>query len=128
MRLEFDGFEELAETLESLPDAIDADLDDSVGDGMDLFLAEAGRLAPSDPEHPGDLSNSMVRETTDRQRDVVEMAGGPDLSHWYGIFPEFGTRHQVAQPYMRPAFDTKSAEVFQRIVDGVEGSIERVTR
>lgn len=36
---------------------------------------------------------------------------------FFMIFPEFGTRHQPAHPYMRPAFDTNTPAILEEMID-----------
>lgn len=45
-----------------------------------------------------------------------------DDAHWrvfvgepYGMYPEFGTVHQAAQPYLRPAVDAEKSRIRRRL-------------
>lgn len=88
-------------------------------------------------QRTGELSERIVRETTEKKAETVTVAVGPDDEvDWYGLMVEFGTgSHDVtpqnkqalktdtdrfaasakhpgttAQPYLRPALDEKADE------------------
>jgi len=45
-------------------------------------------------------------------------------SGWYGSFVEFGTVHQKAQPFMRPAWDQTEDVVTKRFMDNAKRRLE----
>lgn len=49
----------------------------------------------------------VLRGPTRKELDALE------FDAYYGVFVEFGTEHQQAQPFMRPAFDQKFQAVFR---------------
>ncbi len=54
-------------------------------------------------------------ETDDALHPAVAI--GPGEKQWYGIFPEYGTSHMAARPFLRPALDSRSDDalkVFKR--------------
>ena len=73
-------------------------------------------------------------------RDTGELAGsiqaqrrGPGdwqvfYSKWQGVFPEWGTKYQTAQPFMAPAAAGKVAELERRTQDEVQDDINRAVR
>lgn len=69
---------------------------------------EMGHLAPRSAAATaaGHLATRMVISGK-RGADIQEaaVAVGPAKKSFYGIFQEFGTRHQQAYPFARPAFD-----------------------
>lgn len=44
---------------------------------------------------------------------------------FYGMFAEFGTRHQPARPWLRQAFDATAPPALQAIAKNLAGGIER---
>lgn len=80
-------------------------------------------LAPHEPGKP-DLKDSILAKAIsdkeigdpdgyfERAREDTEavVAVGPNRRSFYGLFQEFGTAKHGAQPFMRPAFDEKSAQ------------------
>jgi HK97 gp10 family phage protein len=45
---------------------------------------------------------------------------------WYAHFPEFGTVHSAARPFMRPAFDRKRKDSEVSFSSVIRGSIGRI--
>jgi HK97 gp10 family phage protein len=87
--------------------------------GAQVIADEAQRLAPV---LTGELRDSIhVEAEGDGGADVV---AGTD----HAIFPEFGTSTQQAQPYMRPAVDTKSDEALRVMADDIQEQIRRAVK
>jgi len=109
-------------------------------DGARIIRDEAKRLAPvlrePDPRrHPGELRGNIVEHASREQWNTVYVrvrtkgyifADGPDSSknkksssrkgnpnYWWLV--EFGTSKAPAQPFLRPAFETKKAVAFNEI-------------
>lgn len=53
--------------------------------------------------------------------------GGPD-DPFYWRFVEFGTAHMAAQPFLRPAFETKKVEAANRMKERLTEQIESQAR
>lgn len=82
----------------------------------ETILPEAKRLVPVDT---GELRDSLeIRETP----NGIELYAGTD----HALPVEFGTVHQEAQPYMRPAIDTQSDAMLKKVADRLEIEIEKV--
>ena len=45
---------------------------------------------------------------------------------WYAHFPEFGTVHSAARPFMRPAFDRRRKDSERSFTSVIRGSIGRI--
>lgn len=76
--------------------------------GGEVIAAEERRLAP---KRSGRLAGSVVvtAEAVGLPRgDVVYL--GPTLDGWYGGLVETGTASMAAQPFARPAFNSKADE------------------
>jgi HK97 gp10 family phage protein len=48
---------------------------------------------------------------------------GPDKKAFYDIFDEFGTKHQKANPFMRPAFEETKAQVLDKFVSDLRDEL-----
>lgn len=53
---------------------------------------------------------------------------GPDGDHFYGLFGEFGTVHQSAKPFMRPAFDEEKEKLIDALGVELWKGIERAVK
>jgi HK97 gp10 family phage protein len=116
--MRFEGGEELARTLRSLPEAVTKTVVlKALRDGAEPIRHLAGLHAPRSPHAPH-LADSMTISVASRVgtvqggrwRDVdageYAVAVGPAKDFFYGMFQEWGTVHHGAQPFMRPAFDS----------------------
>lgn len=110
MGVEIKGMAELERTLtRDIPRAVSASLEDAAVAGTGPILDEAAARAPrSSNREPPTLAESMVHEVKETGPTFAVVEGGPSEDVWYAHFPEFGTRHQSAQPYLRPAFDIQA--------------------
>lgn len=68
---------------------------------------EAERRAP---RRSGKLARNIMLEWQGRRRRV---AVGPHKDAYYGEFQERGTSRHPAQPFLRPALDSKKEEAFE---------------
>jgi len=113
-----------------------------VDEAAGIFEAEAKNLVPVDT---GNLQSHIHTEvltdaptTQERVVSPVVPASAAD-GDWHGFEPPYARRiefgfigqdsmgrnyHQPAQPYMRPAFDTKQAEAKQAIKDNVYSELD----
>ena len=88
---------------------------------------EAKRLAPVDPSsrNPKHLRDAIrVRVSVRRKR--VEARIGFLQDNFYGRFQEDGTAFHAAQPFLRPAIDTKADEALNKIASSLRTDILRV--
>lgn len=93
------------ESIKRLPEALMA--------AAEPIVEEAQRIAPRDPKTEDHMADSITAEVRSRRGATVEVLIGPDKDHFYGKFQELGTKHHKAQPFLRPAMDTKSAEAIE---------------
>ena len=111
MNVEAKGFTELDRLLLQLPDDMAREyLADAVQSGGAQIADEARRRAPRDE---GDLAASITVQVT-RQRNTggdprAEIGPSKKEQH-VGRFQEFGTAHNAAQPFLRPALDTRAQD------------------
>lgn len=105
----------------------------SVSDAAQLFVEEAQTLVPVDTGHLRESIHAELVEATDTLT-VVAVTPAYEDPNPYGFEPAYARRieygfagadslgrvyHQAAQPYMRPAFDSKQEEAKQLIKDGI---------
>jgi HK97 gp10 family phage protein len=82
--------------------------------GVEIIADEARRLVPVDTGELQDSIEVIVEGNT------VSLVAGTD----HALPVEFGTIKMAAQPYMRPALDTKESEALQAIVDDLNKQIK----
>lgn len=110
------GMEKLQEQLRAIADA---NYTPALEKGVkEAILPEMQALTPVDK---GDL---LASEDVVRENDTVSLIAGTD----HAIYVEFGTVHQEAQPFMRPAIDTKSKEALNIAAKETNKTMEQVTR
>lgn len=121
------GAADLAKRLQELPAAVSRSVQlEALKDGAEIIRSRASQLAPRSAGPGPHLADNIVIGTISAARlerqdrgseTVVEV--GPSLKpddHFYGYFVEYGTIHQQAQPFMRPAFDTGAPMALNRIL------------
>lgn len=111
------GFLELERALRQLPQEVAGRvLMSALRKAGEPMAADAKQAAPrsSNPGPNGHMADSIALR---KLRDATSVADveaslwlGPDPNHWYGTFSEFGTVHETARPFMRPAFDRHKDE------------------
>ena len=116
--MQFTGGEELAERLSQLPLALSLKVRiDALKQAAEPIRSKAQSIAPRSALAPPHMQDYIVVQAVTRigstsggkweQREgEAWVAVGPAKQFFYGIFPEYGTVHQRAQPFMRPAFDS----------------------
>lgn len=116
MKQKLKGWEELKKQLEAIAEA---DYVPALEKGVrKAILPEMRRLTPVDK---GDL---LASEDVVREKDTVSLIAGTD----HAIFIEFGTVHQSAQPYMRPALDSKKDEAMWIAAEEAELIMQKAIR
>lgn len=109
---ELKGLDGVLRALDNVLDAVASEtaLRKAALAGAEVFLEGARARVPRG--QTGDLEKSLtmhIIEELDGDGPDEALAGvGPGLRGWYGRFPEFGTRHAAAKPYLRPTVDTES--------------------
>lgn len=85
----------------------------------------AEELAPDDPTTPGSrIKENMMTQVSDQTADGAIAKTGASRKGFVGEFAEFGTIHQSADPFLRPAYDEKLDEAVrtlgQVLAEGIE--------
>ena len=112
---ELKGLEELYEQLKDVShlDWVSAEVE-----GMNVIADEARALVAVDT---GALQLTIDVEVDGEQVNLV--AGSNDVD--YATYVEFGTIKMAAQPYMRPAIDTKQREADLAIAENINKQMRR---
>lgn len=125
MSVEIQGMDELEHLLvEKIPAAVNRALEPAATAALGPMLRIASAKAPRGDDGPPVLAESMVTETKERAASVAVVEGGPSSDVWYAHFPEFGTKHAPAQPYLRPGFDEGRQDAIAVAFEGVARAVE----
>lgn len=133
------GFAELDARLAKLPTAMRPEIvTPALMAGGEVIAEEARVLVPV---RSGNLRDSITVGTEPLNSAAggltalgetvnVGPAQGKDAEHdgFYGHMIEFGTKHAAAEPFMRPAFDSKKDEAFEVIADRICAEIDRIAK
>lgn len=93
--------------------------------GGRVISFEAERRAP---KKTGKAAKTIRARITDSKPGEVTVVIGPDSKGWYLMFSEFGTSHQPARPFLRPALEDKQYEAMQVMADDYAKIISRSLR
>lgn len=107
-----DPFRDYRRKLQRLANVVDESVADGAIEAAEEIAQAARDLAPV---RSGRLRDSIQTDVENRRRSQIDVAIGPDESVEYAADEEFGSDHNYAHPYMRPAVDTAD----QRAVDSV---------
>jgi HK97 gp10 family phage protein len=121
------GASELDRVLKQLPTQVaKKELTGAVMAGADIVRKNAQsrapfRFEPSGPiqrskgvTYPGELKRSIRRRVQKMGTASVTVAVGIGRAFW-GMFREFGTRHEPARPWFRPAWDESKLAALNKI-------------
>lgn len=127
--VEVSGFKELEAQLRKLPEDLQREaLEDAVRDGAAVVRYEAMRLVPV---RTGKLKRSLTIRVTKQRNTGGDPRGevGPSKQEQHiGRFQEFGTAHHAAQPFLRPAIETRAQEVIQLMGDVIRNFLAKLDR
>lgn len=119
--IKIDGAEELVRKLSLFPSKIRRATLESLQVGGELVKNDARRDAPRGKTRK--LSRNIDVEL-DEKNMIMDV--GPNKEVWYGVFPELGTAHHGAQPYLRPALDNNKNKIKQLFIRALERHIRRL--
>lgn len=115
--LKLTGADELAKALAQLPNAVSMKVQvQALKDAAKPMRDTMEALAPRGDDAPHMADNIRIgvaseqRKNEESQFDQAVVEVGPTMGFFYGFFQEFGTAFHPAQPFARPAFDTKVKE------------------
>lgn len=134
IELTVSGFVELEQALLKLPGEVGGRvLDRALRKGGAPMEGAAQQGAPrsSNPGPNGHMADTIKLRKLPRTTDAnleAHLWLGPDSDHFYGLFGEFGTVHQTATPFMRPAFDQHVQETVTILGKELWAGIERAAK
>lgn len=125
------GHDELRRKLRSLPAAVQREVSvEALKHAAEPMREEAALLAPRSKGHGPHMADHIVVEETQFGGaigpDVSTVALGPTKDFWYASFQEFGTAHNPAHPFMRPAFDSRKGVVKARLAESVRAAMRKI--
>lgn len=121
-KIEIIGKEKLFYQLQALGDRCSAVLESAVTEGGRVVADEAG---PNAPKLTGVLGESIEVETTQSSRTIASVVVGFLKRAFYGKFQELGTSKMAANPFLRPAFDSKREAVKRKIAEELKRAVLR---
>ena len=121
------GVEEVERKLKEMaPNIFRKALRDCLNASGSVLQDAAIETAPIDisgepsPHDPGQLKADIRRKVKlEPSEGIGSVAVGPSKHSFYGMFAEFGTSHQPARPWLRPAFEfaaPEAIEMFERVL------------
>ncbi len=129
------GADELVRNLRQLPQDVAGKVLRKALKNAGAQVAErASTLAPRSaaPGPSGHMADSIgVRSLKVEEGDAdleVNLAIGPDKDHFWGLFSEFGTKHERATPFLRPAWDGLREQVLTDFAANMTIEIERAVK
>ena len=139
LSIELRGFQELAQKLQELPNAITADLlEAALKGGAKIGRDAAAVNAPRDPASGKHMGDHIVVRTIEKDgvHAVVGIApqgwspekGKGEGPFFYWRFFEYGTSKMPARPFMRPAIDENRDAITQAVADKLRDRLEEVMR
>lgn len=125
--MEIEGLDELLGKMDGLPLVLQKNLiARSLRKGAEPIRAGAEQLAPDDPTTPGSrIKEGMMITVSDQTAEGATAKIGPSRKAFFGQFEEFGTSHQAAEPFLRPAFDEKQEEAIRLVGEDLAEGIEK---
>ena len=94
--------------------------------GGDVFKKEIVARAP---QKTGQLKAEIASATSINANEGTGIVSVGPLKHAYhGMFAEFGTRHQPAKPFLRPAFDGKADDALNAFAEVLKDAVDEASR
>lgn len=123
MKTEMLGWNELEETLKSLPNNLARNvLRGGVRAAAKAYLQDVKELVPVGD---GDLRDSLIIREDKMTADSVTYAVGTTKKGFYGHMVEFGTVRMRAKPFMRPPFDENHGKYIAIMGEAMAKSLAR---
>ena len=122
------GGASLRRVLRQAPDDMAAELRDEIKAGADKVLAD---MLANVARDSGDLAETIkIKASRDGMsaRVGAGVAGKRDQrkAGWRGHFLEFGTKHQAAQPFVKPALDRHEDSIAKGIAAGIASALTKI--
>lgn len=92
-----------------------------------IIVPAAKALAPEDT---GELAASIKAKANRRSRSsvgyTIATTNYNDQGKFYGGFPEFGTKHQEASPFLRPAGYGNEDRIRQEVISDIREQLAKL--
>jgi HK97 gp10 family phage protein len=122
-RVKIEGMEALQRKLGALPEAVkNPVLREAVIEAAEPVRADAAARAP---RRTGELADHMLAVPMEGEADRAAVRIGPNATAWYGVFQEKGTKKHAAQPFLRPALDSKRRQAVNLVRKRLRAALER---
>lgn len=111
--MKFEGGADLAKAFDQLaPARARAILREALAEGAQVIADYAKSIAPRRPGMPDIADHIVVGRSTSTEggEGGAAVVIGPERPYHYGLPLELGTYKMPAEPFMRPALDTKADE------------------
>jgi HK97 gp10 family phage protein len=134
IELETKGFQEMIDTLEKMDKAGENIFKKALNEGAKPVLkAMKNKVYSILHKRSGELQNNIKMGTVRKGKSgtysqIVGVSKGDISKAYYGKFSEYGSSHEPARPWIRPAFDESKEEAYQIIEqvmsDGIENAFK----
>jgi len=135
IELDTKGFQEMIDTLDNMGKDGENIFKKSLDEGAKPVLSAMKRKVYSIlHRRSGELQRNIkigkVRKLKDGvYSQVIGILKGDISSVFYGKFSEYGSSHEPARPWQRPAFDESKDEAYQKIeqelADGIDNAFKK---
>jgi HK97 gp10 family phage protein len=129
------GLEELSQKIHEFPDnLLKKGVRNALRAGGEVLRQAISSRAPRsvDETHghtPGFLADHIGTVVkTSPKNDTGSIQVGPVKKAFYGMFAEFGTKHQPARPFVRPAFEGSAQDALDAFVAKLREAFDEVSR
>lgn len=130
IELDIKDFQKMIDTLDNMGEKGEAIFKESLNSGAEIVLTAMKRKIYSIlHRRSGELQKNIkigkVRKSkSGTYSQVIGPAKGDISKAYYGKFSEYGSSHEPARPWMRPAFDESKEEAYQKIEQIISDGIE----
>ena len=81
------------------------------------------------PVKTGQLRDDIIAATSvNASEGTGTTSAGPTKHSYYGEFEEFGTSHQPAKPFIRPAFDAAGDDALEAFVSVITEEVDEASK
>ncbi|MFA5305986.1 MAG: HK97-gp10 family putative phage morphogenesis protein [Candidatus Babeliales bacterium] len=130
IELETDGFQEMIDALDNMGKEGETVFKKALNEGAKPVLDAMKRKVYSVlHKRTGELQRNIKIGTVRKLKSgvysqIVGISKGDITKAFYGKFSEYGSSHEPARPWIRPAFDESKDEAYQKIEEVVFNGIE----
>jgi HK97 gp10 family phage protein len=125
------GFQEMIDTLDNMGKDGESIFKKALDNGADVVLPAMKRKVYSVlHRRSGELQKNIkigkVRKLKNGvYSQIIGISKGDITKAYYGKFSEYGSIHEPARPWMRPAFDESKETAYQRIEETITNGINQ---